>query len=427
MSITSELKDKIFKEIEHLEAEMTKSLCRILRFPAVSPHVGGQGEEIKAREVYKLIEELGLSGGAKLEWIRIPDEKSQTGNRVSLILRTPGRTRQRLWFLNHLDVLSAGDRTLWDTDPFMPVVKNGRIYARGANDNGQSGIAMLYALKTLKDLNITPEYEVCLGFMADVLTGSCYGIEPMVKKRIVDFSSDDMILVPDGGESVGDFIQIAEKWVLHMEFSIRGQQTHASLPGSASNACRAANIFSVELDEALHKTFPDRDELFSPETSTFEPTRRYTNVVSANIVPGTEKLSFDCRLLPRVKLDDVINTVENVMKNVMSRFNIEIELKIIMRSDPAPPTSQESPIAKLVEKAVSEALNVKPRFGGVGIATFSTVFRREGIPAAAWEQNASGQAQKPNEYAEIKHMLNNAKVFALMMLGEQKEEIVDQL
>ena len=112
------------------------------------------------------------------------------------------------------------------------------------------------------------------------------------------------------------------------------------------------------------------------------------------------------------------STAEDVMKNVTSRFGVKMELKIIGRNDPAPMTSQESPIAKLVEKAISEALNVKPRFGGGGIRTPSAVFRDEGIPAVSWAQNDSKIYFHPNEYAEIKHMLNNAKVFALMMSGE---------
>ena len=417
MNITNELKGKIFQEIERLEAEMTESLCRILRFPAVSPHNGGQGEEAKALEISKLIEELGLSEGTKLEWVRIRDEKSQTGDRASLILRAPGRTQQRLWMFCHTDVVSEGDRTLWDTDPFEPVVKDGKVYARGANDNGQAGIAMLYALKTLKDLNITPAYEICLAFVADEEMGSRYSIEPMVRERLVDFRKDDMILVPDGGNSAGDFVEIAEKGLLQMEFAIKGKQAHASTPGSGLNACRAANIFSVELDEALHKSFPDSDKLFSPETSTFEPTRRYTNVVSANIIPGTEKLTFDCRVLPHIKLDDVIKTAKDVMKNVMSRTGAEIELNVLNGHDPAPSTSQESPVAKLLTNAVRETLNVEPRFGGVGGGTFSVFFRHEGIPSAVWAQNTDDQAHQPNEYALIEHMLNNAKVFALMMSG----------
>ena len=417
MSIINDQKEILFKEIERLEAEMTDSLCRILRFPAVSPHNGGQGEEAKAQEISKLIDEIGLSQGAKLEWVRIPDEKSQTGNRPSIILHTPGVTDSRLWIFCHLDVVSEGDRTSWDTDPFEPVVKDGKIYARGANDNGQAGIAMLYALKALKNLNITPEYEICLAFVADEEMGSRYSIEPMVKNKIIEFRKDDMILVPDGGNSSGDFIEIAEKGLLHMEFTITGKQVHASTPDLGSNACRAANIFSVELDEALHKSFPDSDELFSPVTSTFEPTRRYTNVVSVNIIPGKEKLSFDCRVLPHIKLEDVISVAERVMKNIMSRFDIKIELNIINRHDPAPSTSEESCVAKLLAKAVSEVLNVKPRFGGVGGGTFSVFFRHEGIPSVVWEQNTDGQAHQPNEYALIEHMLNNAKVFALMISG----------
>jgi succinyl-diaminopimelate desuccinylase len=276
---------------------------------------------------------------------------------------------------------------------------------------------MLYALKAMKNLELTPEYEICLAFVADEEMGSRYSIEPIVKNKIVDFRKDDMILVPDGGNSAGDFIQIAEKGLLQMEFTVIGKQVHASTPNLGSNACRAANIFSVELDEALHEAFPDSNKLFSPETSTFEPTRRYTNVVSVNVVPGTEKLSFDCRVLPHIKLDDVINTAEKVMKSVMSRIDVKIELNVINRHDPAPSTSSESCIAKLLAKAVNEVLNIKPRFGGIGGGTFSVFFRHEGIPSVVWEQNTDGQAHQPNEHAFIKYMINDAKVFALMMSG----------
>jgi succinyl-diaminopimelate desuccinylase len=417
MNITNDMKDKIFQEIERLETEMTESLCRILRFPAVSPHNGGLGEEAKAQEVHKIINELGLADGAKCEWVRIPDKKSSTGDRPSFILHTPGKTQRRLWIFCHLDVVSEGDRALWDSDPFLPVVKDGMIIARGANDNGQAGIALLYALKALKNLKLTPEYEICAAFVADEEMGSRYSIDPMVTKGILGLREDDMILVPDGGNSSGDFIEIAEKGMLQMEFTVSGKQVHASTPDLGSNACRAANIFSVELDEALHKAFPDGDKLFSPETSTFEPTRRYTNVVSVNIVPGTEKLSFDCRVLPHIKLDDVLNVTEKVMKSIMSRIDVKIELKILNRHDPAPSTSEESPVSKLLENAVIETLNIKPRFGGVGGGTFSVFFRHEGIPSVVWSQNTDGQAHQPNEYALVEHMLNNAKVFALMMAG----------
>ena len=417
MSITNDQKDKIFGEIERLEAEMTESLCRLLRFPAVSPHNGGLGEEAKAQELSKLIDELGITECAKLEWIRIPDEKSQTGNRPSIILRVPGRTSERLWLFCHLDVVSEGDRTLWNTDPFEPVIKDGQIFARGANDNGQAGIAMLYALKALKNLNITPEYEICLAFVADEEMGSHYSIEPIVRDKIIDFNKDDMIIVPDGGNSLGDFIEIAEKGMLQMEFKVIGKQVHASTPDLGVNACRAANIFSVELDEALHKAFPDSNELFSPGTSTFEPTRRFTNVTSVNIVPGIEKLTFDCRVLPHIKLDDVVKITEKVMKSLMSRIDVKIELNVINRHDPAPSTSPDSKIAKLLEKVIGEVLNIKPRFGGVGGGTFSQFFRHEGIPSVVWEQNTDGQAHQPNEFALVEHMLNNARVFSLIMSG----------
>lgn len=405
----------IFSEIEKLESDMVRELCRIVRFPAVSPHNGGLGEEAKAQEVAKIIEEMGLLQNGKLEWVRIPDEKSPTGNRPSLILHTEGERPERLWMFSHLDIVSEGDRSKWNTDPFEPLVKDGRIYGRGTNDNGQSGIAMLHALKALKKLGIKPAYHICLAFVADEEMGSRFSIEQMVKHGF--FRPTDLMIVPDGGDSSGDFIEIAEKGMLQMEFTVNGKQVHASSPELGINACRAANIFSVELDEALHKAFPDRNELFAPQSSTFEPTRRFTNVVSVNVVPGYEKLAFDCRILPHIKLDDVIDVANKVVKDIEMRTGAKIDLDVINRHDPAPATSQDAPVVKLLVKALDAVLGVKPRFGGIGGGTFAAFFRHEGIPAIVWEQNTDGTAHQPNEYSEIKYMVNDAKVFALMMAG----------
>src|SRR5699024_854074 len=52
----------------------------------------------------------------------------------------------------HVDVVPVG--TGWETDPFSPVIKDGRIYARGSSDDKGPGVAAYYALKMIKDLDL---------------------------------------------------------------------------------------------------------------------------------------------------------------------------------------------------------------------------------------------------------------------------------
>ncbi|MDR1621459.1 MAG: M20 family metallo-hydrolase [Synergistaceae bacterium] len=402
------LGEKIFGEVERLRDDMVAALSRICRIPAVSPHNGGTGEEEKAREIEKLVAELGFG---KVEWQRVDDGKSPTGSRSSLFLEYEGASPRRLCILTHTDIVPEGDLSLWTHDPYAPVVEGGRLYGRGVSDNGMSLIASLYALKALSNLKVVPAFTVCLGFLADEEMGSAYGIRPLVERGL--FRQDDLVIAPDGGNEKGDFIEISEKSGLKLEFAVTGRQAHASMPHTGLNACRVANLLSVELDDALHKAFLEEDALFSPPSSTFEPTRRFANVPNLNTVPGKERFGFDCRVLPSVPLDDVIAVAERVKNEVARRTGAVIDLEI-GRSDAAPPTPAESDIVRLLSGSVKEVLGVEPTLGGIGGGTFAAFFRRKGIPAVVWQQECD-TAHQPDEYEEIPHIVNNAKVFASMM------------
>ncbi|MDR1376596.1 MAG: M20 family metallo-hydrolase [Synergistaceae bacterium] len=404
------MKNKIFVEVERLRDDMVAALSRICRIPAVSPHNGGTGEEEKAKEIAKLVAELGLGN---VEWQRVDDAASPTGNRPSLFLKYEGSSPRRLCILTHTDVVPEGDLSLWSHPPYVPVVEGERLYGRGVSDNGMTLIASLYALKALSNLNVVPAFTVCLGFLADEEMGSSYGVKPLVERGL--FRDDDLVIAPDGGNEKGDFIEISEKSGLKLEFAVIGKQAHASMPHTGLNACRVANLLSVQLDEALHKAFPEEDKLFDPPVSTFEPTRRFANVPNLNTVPGSEHFGFDCRVLPSVPLDDVISVAERVKNEVARRTGAIIKLEA-GRSDAAPPTSAESDIVRLLAASVKEVLGVEPVLGGIGGGTFAAFFRRKGIPATVWQQE-SGTAHQPDEYAEISHIVNNAKVFASMMVS----------
>ena len=393
---------------------MVDTLSHLCKFPAVSPHNGGTGEEAKLQELKSIVEGMNFPGARM--WIeRVDDAKSPTGNRPSLFLEVKGKRTQRLCILAHIDVVPEGERSLWSLDPFRPIVKGSRLYGRGVSDNGACLVSSLYALKALADSNITPEYTVLLAFVADEEMGSHYGLEPLMERNI--FRPDDLVVVPDSGNDAGDFIEAAEKAMLKLAFTVRGKQVHASIPNTGLNACRVANMLAYEVDEALHRKFTQTDDMFDPPFSTFEPTRRAANVPAVNIVPGIERFDFDCRILPCESLDEILDVVEGVRADVESRTGAKIELAV-ERSDAAPVTGPDAEVCRLLVKCVREVLGVEPQVGGIGGGTFAAFFRRKGIPAVVWSQECDGVAHQPDEFTEIEYLVNNAKVFALMMAGE---------
>ncbi len=411
------MRDKILLEAEKLQGAMVDTLTRLCRLPAISPHNGGVGEDAKIHELEKIIHELGLSK-AKIHYEYVDDDKAQNGKRPSLFLEYPGRKAQRLCILTHIDVVPEGDRTAWTLDPFKPEVRGSRLYGRGVSDNGTCLVSSLYALKALLDSGAEPEYTILLAFVADEELGSHYGLEKLIERENL-FRSDDLVIVPDSGNDAGDFIEVAEKAMLQLEFTVLGKQVHASIPHTGINACRVANVLSYEVDEALHKAFKQENKLFTYPFSTFEPTRRFTNVPAVNIVPGREKFSFDCRVLPEINIDDVLGIVNKICKDIEQRTGATIELKVD-RADAAQPTTPDNEITKLLVSSIREVFNIEPKAGGIGGGTFAAFFRRKGIPAVVWSQECDGVAHQPDEFTEISYLVNNAKVFALMMAGIKK-------
>lgn len=69
-----------------------------------------------------------------------------------------GQGDEVLGIFGHLDVVPAGSG--WDTDPYEPVIKDDRIYARGSSDDKGPTLACYYALKIIKELNLPVSKKV---------------------------------------------------------------------------------------------------------------------------------------------------------------------------------------------------------------------------------------------------------------------------
>lgn len=63
-----------------------------------------------------------------------------------------GEGDQTLGIFAHMDVVPAGDG--WDTNPYEPVIKDGKIYARGSSDDKGPAMAAYYAMRMIKDLQL---------------------------------------------------------------------------------------------------------------------------------------------------------------------------------------------------------------------------------------------------------------------------------
>ncbi|MDR2632693.1 MAG: M20 family metallo-hydrolase [Treponema sp.] len=389
-----------------LETELTKR-------PAIAPVSGGEGELDKADFLEAWLRTQGIRA---LERHDAPDPRAKGGRRPNLVATLPGKQdRRRLWIMSHLDVVPPGEAALWKSDPWTVVQKEGRLIGRGVEDNQQGLTASVIAALALVKQGIRPPHTVKLLFVADEEMGSEYGIQWLLKNRNL-FTPEDMVLIPDGGDSRGATIEIAEKNLLWIRFTTTGLQAHGSRPDQGANAHLAAADLALSLHTGLSQRFAQRDALFEPDYSTFQPTKQEANVPNINTIPGEDVFYMDMRILPQYSIKTVLEEIRRISARIEAKYQVSIAYTPVQTME-SQPTRPDAPLVGLLSQAVKELYQVDTRIIGVGGGTVGAHLRNAGIPAVVWSR-MDNTAHQPNEYTVLAHILGDAKVMAWLMLSE---------
>lgn len=388
-----------------LVAGLQKSLTAI---PAFGPENGGQGEFKKAELIEKLV-----SGKAQIIHVNSPDPRVESGIRPNIIAVIPGQTQKKLWLFGHMDVVPAGKLSLWRSCPWELKQEGDLLYGRGVEDNQQAIVSMLILLECLQKLNIRPLLTLVLVFMADEENGSTHGLKYILDQKPELFSEQDLYIVPDGGNADGSFIEIAEKGQLWLKFVVKGKQCHASVPDLGINSLIVSSELVLKLNE-LNKIFNERDERFSPQCSTFTPTRHEENIEAVNIVPGEDVFYMDCRLLPHLPSKKVLACVKEICDRLIEKYNADISFSII-HEQAATQIPLNTPIIGKLQNSIAQISGVDAYTGGIGGATVAALLREKNLPAVVWASllNTCHQA---NECASITSALKDSAVFANILM-----------
>lgn len=400
---------KLSSDIDRDSGKIQDFFVRMLRINSVNPAMGGPGETRRANFIQSYLEAEGFG----VQRVDVPDPSYKDKFRPNIYAKLEGSNKSKtLWFLAHMDTVPEGSRELWNSDPFEPVIKDGKIYARGAEDNGQSLVASLFALRALKNSGEELPFNVGAWCVADEENGSRYGVKYLLEHGGL-FSPKDLIVVPDAGFPEGQNIEIAEKNLLWLKFVVHGKQVHASLPSKGRNAHRIGMRLALELDRVLHEKYTKKNEIFDEIHSTFEPTKVEPNVGNVNTIPGLDVFYFDCRVLPEYTLDDVLSDINNTVDQFKEKYKTEINLEILNKEDAGPATSSSSEVSKLLGNAIKQVTMKEPKFVGIGGQTVGNLFRQKGLATAVWS-TVDDVPHEPNEYSKFENLISDAKVFAAM-------------
>jgi succinyl-diaminopimelate desuccinylase len=405
--------EEVFKKIDGSRGEIINLQADLTSKVALGPENGGTGEHEKSNYLKKRLEALQPDS---IEEIRCPDERAEEGYRPNLVARWGGKQNgPGIWVLSHMDIVPPGDPALWESDPYVIKVDGDKIIGRGVLDN-QAGIVSSYlAVKACQGIVQRLGRSVGLVFVADEETGSKYGLEYLLQEHGAIFDPNDLIIVPDGGNESGTMVEVAEKSMLWLKFTVIGKQCHASTPSHGKNSLYGTARLILAL-ESLKKDFSSFDKLFSPPTSTFEPTKVEANVPNINTIPGRDVFYLDCRILPQYQVEDVIGFAKEKANAVAGELDLSISVEPVHRQDAINPTSEDAPVVKALIAAIKEVTGLDATPMGIGGGTVAAFFRKVGLPAAVW-MTMPDTAHQPNEYCLISNIMNDAKVFASLYLN----------
>ena len=404
--------------------ETIKIASDLIRIKSVNPAFGGNGEKEKGDYIINKLKEYIEKYKIENCHITNYDTVDEYGIvRPNIVAKFDFKRDRTLHIISHIDTVPEGELSLWKYPPYEPTVVDGKIYGRGSEDNHKGIVSSLILLKMIfESEDFNPKYNLSLIFLSDEECGSRYGIQHLLKYKKEIFNKDDLIIVPDFGTPEGNYIEIAEKGILWIRFKIKGKQCHGSTPNNGINANVLSANFIRDLYSRLYSKYNKEDPLFSPPYSTFEPTMIVNNVENVNTIPGYIEFTFDCRILPDYKLEEVLRDIDEFIEDFRKNLNkylvyydresldeISIEYEILQRGDPSK-TPKDSEIVQEIGKAIKKVLNKEPILCGMGGGTVGAFLRYRNYDTVVWGIGEE-TAHQPNEYIKIEDLINMAKVY----------------
>lgn len=172
-------------------------LCQLVRIPSVSwPAFGTENIDISAQTIADMARRSGLFDSVDILRSTTSDGIS-LGHPAIVARKEPAEGKPTVLLYAHHDVQPPGDSSLWQSKPFEPVERDGRLYGRGAADDKAGIIAHLTSIQLLSHLVETVDVGIVLFIEGEEEYGS-----PSFDQFLVDHQellSADVIVVADSG------------------------------------------------------------------------------------------------------------------------------------------------------------------------------------------------------------------------------------
>lgn len=276
---------------------------------------------------------------------------------VSNLWARRGSGRPLLCFAGHTDVVPPGPLAQWLSAPFVPTLRDGRLYGRGAADMKSSIASFVTATEAF--VQERPEHS---GSIALLITSDEEGPSVDGTARVVDRlrqrgESIDYCIVgePSSVEALGDSIKNGRRGSLSGRLTVRGTQGHIAYPHLARNPI---HLFAPALAELVATHWDEGDEHFPP--TAWQVSNIHAGTGANNIIPGSIEIDFNFRFCTKSSEQSLKQRLEDVLR----RHALDYELEWNLSGKPFVTRSGE--LVDAVKRAVFAHTGRTPKLSTAG-------------------------------------------------------------
>jgi acetylornithine deacetylase/succinyl-diaminopimelate desuccinylase-like protein len=318
----------------------------------------------------------------------------------------------------HLDTKPPGAESEWESGPYEPAIRTGRLYGLGSTDMKGAVAAMIFAGAALAEVGVpTGTVKVVLG--ADEEAGSRHGAHFLAGRP--DAAADAAIVgEPTGMATPWAYLAVASRGIACYRVSVRGTQMHSSL----SDQVRSVNA-SVKLAQVLTRMAAAFRPRYPVDARTgARPTVNLGVTLEGGVIfgvyPGHAQFGIDIRTVPGMTASGLAADFAFFLEEMRSE-----DPDLDVSAEPVPelgwfPPSAIDPGHPLVTAASSAAGSVLGREVPLGVMpafTDGTHWHLAGIPCIpAFGPGSLLLAHQPNEYVTVEEIVQAARIYALTAL-----------
>ncbi|WP_315923443.1 acetylornithine deacetylase/succinyl-diaminopimelate desuccinylase family protein [Mesorhizobium sp. SP-1A] len=411
---------RLLQAVERRTDELVDLTAELIRFPTVNPpgEAYGPCAEYLAQRLRK--------SGFETEFIRGVGTPGDTDRypRINMVARFDGRVPgPTVHFNSHIDVVEAGDG--WTVDPFAGIVKDGRVYGRGACDMKGGLAASIVAAEAFMETYPNFPGAIEISGTVDEESGGFGGVAYLAAKGYFSRPKVDHVIIPEPLNK--DRICLGHRGVWWAEIETRGEIAHGSMPFLGDCAVRhmgaVLEAFENELFPALdrkrtkmpvvpegaRRSTMNINSIHGGQTEDFRP-----GLPSPN-VPDSCRLTIDRRFLLEEKIDEVKGEVVSILDRLKRERNkFDYSIRDIMEVQPTM-TGRDAPVVKAVAEGIMAVFDREPDYViSPGTYDQKHVARIGHIyDCIAYGPGILDLAHRPDEWVGIEDMTQSAKVMAI--------------